>query len=160
MKTIVAEPAVQEDLASVRAILITAELPVEGVEDQFPKAFAVVRDGPIVVAVAAVERYGDFGLLRSVAVRKQDRGRQLGSLLVRERLRIAELERATAVYLLTTASPEFFGRFGFVTTSRAEVPRDLALSLEFASICPSTAICLVKRFEPSTEVEEPKERTP
>jgi amino-acid N-acetyltransferase len=137
-------PALAADFDAVVALLSVALLPVVGVEDQFPDAFAVARTGAEVVGVAGLEVYADAGLLRSVAVHPGWRGRGVGHGLVEERLQAARARGLSSVYLLTTTASAFFRRLGFVDADRARVPAPLKVSPEFAFACPASASCLVR----------------
>lgn len=140
------EPATQDDLASVLALVRAAGLPTEGIADQFPGGYVVVRSGPTVIAVAGLEAHGAHGLLRSVAVAPAHRGGGLGKLLVEERLRRADEQGLASVYLLTTTAAEYFERLGFAVTSRASAPASLQTCSEFSAVCPASAACLAKSF--------------
>jgi amino-acid N-acetyltransferase len=50
-----------------------------------------------------------------------------------------------AIYLLTTTADRFFRKFDFEIVDRADVPRSVTASEEFAYACPSTAI-VMRRF--------------
>lgn len=145
-------PARAEDLPAVCALLAASQLPVAGVGDgpaaQFPAGYVVARrgaesggeSGGEIVGVAGLERYGQSGVLRSVAVAEELRGSGLGVALTADRLLAARgLE---AVFLLTTTAAAFYPRFGFAPWPRADVPPEVASSAEFTSICPSSAACL------------------
>lgn len=134
------------DLPRIRQVLVAVALPLAGVETQFPDAYVVYRRGEAVVGVAGLERYGATGLLRSVAVLPSHQGAGLGRELVENRLRYARDLGLRDVFLLTTSAPTYFSRFGFVPAERASAPAPLQESLEFSSICPSSAACLVRRL--------------
>lgn len=134
-----------EDRAEVEALLRDVALPLEGLGDQYPGAYAIVREAGALVGVAGLEIYDRAGLLRSVAVAPSRQGTGLGQALVAERLQAARAQGLEAVYLLTTTAPAFFQRLGFVPARRDEVPAALAASPEFAGVCPSSATCLVWR---------------
>lgn len=140
------EPAAREDLASVIALARSAGLPTEGVADQFPDGYVVVRSGAEVVAVAGLEVHGAHGLLRSVAVARECRGAGLGKRLVEDRLGAAEARGLAAVYLLTTTAAAYFRGLGFVEVARASAPVSLQSSSEFSTVCPASAACLAKSF--------------
>ena len=140
------EPARAEDLEAVTALVQAAGLPTTGIADAFPEAYAVVRAGPEVVAVAGLEAHGGVGLLRSVAVRPSDQDAGLGRLLVEDRLRAAREQGLLAVYLLTTTAAEYFRRLGFTDALRADAPPAVQRSSEFASACPASAVCLARRL--------------
>jgi arsenite methyltransferase len=131
--------ALASDRNAVEELLRDAGLPVAGVSDQFEHGFVVAESDGAVVGAAGVETYGGHGLLRSVVVRPELRGRGVGELLVLERMEWARSRGVEAVYLLTTTAAPFFTRLGFSTTSRDVVPSAIARSSEFAEVCPSTA---------------------
>lgn len=138
------ELAAPADLPSVLRVLAAAGLPNAGVAAVFPTGYAVARDAADVVGVAGLERYGASALLRSVAVVEAARGQGLAQKLVADRLAAAKAMGTHAVYLLTTTAGAYFPRLGFERTSRQDVPEELKQSAEFASICPASAVCLVK----------------
>jgi amino-acid N-acetyltransferase len=76
-------------------------------------------------------------LLRSVAVRAEQRGRGVGAELVRAALAAAGPRRPVA--LLTETGAGWFPRFGFRPVERAALDPALAASAELAGACPATA---------------------
>ena len=74
-----------------------------------------------VVGSAALEFYGKAALLRSVAVVAELRGAGLGHRLTGAALDLARQRGVTAVYLLTETAADFFPRFGFRPTQRAQI---------------------------------------
>ena len=88
---IILRAAITGDLEPVRVLLRDAKLPLDGVESQFGEGWtvAVRREGRIVGA-AAVEVYGDSGLLRSAVVVPPLRGLGLGEALTKDRLAWAQ----------------------------------------------------------------------
>ena len=131
-----------DDLATIRRLLREAELPTDGLEEQFGPGYAVAMDEGAVIGAAGVERYGRFGLLRSVVVIPEARSRGAAELLVRDRLAWAGTEGLEAVYLLTTTAARYFGRLGFENVERDALPVEIRASREFASLCPSTAVAM------------------
>lgn len=140
----ISEPARADDFDAITRLLERAGLPTGGLRDQFPAAYVVVRGAAEVVAVAAMERYGHFGLLRSVAVALHHRRAGLGRELIEELLDEAERQSVKGVYLLTTTAPDYFRRLGFVDAVRADAPESVRRAPEFKSICPGSATCLVR----------------
>jgi protein-tyrosine-phosphatase/N-acetylglutamate synthase-like GNAT family acetyltransferase len=139
-------PATENDLADIEALLAASALPVAGLRDQFPDGYGVARRGAALVGVAGVERHGAAAVLRSVAVAAGERGTGLGIALTAERLLWAREHGATAVHLLTTTAAPYYRRFGFTRFPRDEVPAAVAASIEFASVCPSSADSLALSF--------------
>jgi amino-acid N-acetyltransferase len=142
MKEVALAPARAADFGALTALLESATLPLEGLDDQFPDAYVVARAGGELVGAAGLERYGNSGLLRSLAVAFSARGTGLGRRLVLDRLAAARSSKIERVYLLTTTAAAYFEKLGFLPAVRSEVPKALGASPEFASACPATAACL------------------
>jgi SAM-dependent methyltransferase/N-acetylglutamate synthase-like GNAT family acetyltransferase len=139
---LVLKRAVPGDRIAVNAMLAMVGLPVDGVADQFGGNYVLARDGSGLVGVAGVEVYGDWGLLRSVAVTPDAQGRGVGETLVRDRIGWARGRGLHGVVLLTTTAADFFVRFGFERIDRQATPEALWQSAEFASVCPETAVVM------------------
>jgi amino-acid N-acetyltransferase len=134
--------ATAADFAAVSSLLTSADLPTGGLESQFPDGYNVVEIDGVVRAAAGIEAYAGAGLLRSVVVDPTLRTRGVGRSLVAERLQWAKNRGLSEVYLLTTTAPDFFARLGFVRVERSTAPAAIQASSEFASICPSSAVCM------------------
>ena len=137
-----AEPA---DYAAVTTLLAQAGLPVEGVADQFGDGYVVACGAGALAGVAAIERHGNCGLLRSVVVAPGERSRGLAARLVEQRLAWASAQGLSAVYLLTTTAADYFPRFGFERIAREEAPAEIRAAREFASSCPASAVLMRRR---------------
>jgi N-acetylglutamate synthase-like GNAT family acetyltransferase len=137
-------PARPADREAVVALLLRAELPPEGLDEQFGDAYAVAEAEGRIVGAAGVEVYGGAGLLRSVAVDPQWRGRGLGAALTRERLAWAEARGLGDVYLLTSTAADYFPRLGFAPVARENVPEAVRRSVQFAGACPASAAVMVR----------------
>lgn len=134
--------AIAADWDRVLLLLEAAGLPCGGLQDQFPQAYWVaIADGQV-VGVVGLERYGDYGLLRSLAVGDAWRGRGFGGALATQVLRVAAEEAVAAVFLLTNTAEPFFAGRGFTPVLRANAPAALQAAPEFASICPSSVTCM------------------
>lgn len=131
-------PARPDDWAPIAALLTASDLPLDGAREHLGGFIIAERDGAV-VGCAAVERHGDAGLLRSVAVTDGERGRGTGRALVAEALRAAGEARLTTIALLTTTAAPYFERLGFRTVSRDDVPSSLHASAEFRGACPASA---------------------
>lgn len=101
--------------------------------------------GPL-IGVAGLERHGDVGLVRSVAVADDVAARGLGSALVQALLDRARERGIGAVYLLTTTAAGWFPRFGFRVVRREDLPHALGESAELRGACPSTAVAMQLRL--------------
>jgi len=132
-----------QDLAAVRRLLAACDLTRAGLEEQYPGGYAVAEGAGRVIGVAGLERYGELGLLRSVAVDYAWRGQGVGRALVEDRLERARAGGLKAVYLLTTDAADYFRSLGFTAVGRDSAPPPLAAAAEFAGACPATARLLV-----------------
>lgn len=144
-KTWSLRPAAPADKKAVLSLLRSASLPKEGIEDRFPAGYLVVEACGDVIAAAGLERYGDFGLLRSLAVAPAWRGRGIGRALTASLLQLARAMPLQAVYLLTTTAEAYLAREGFARIERDDVPAGIRASVEFASACPANAVCMFKK---------------
>lgn len=138
-------PAVPGDLDAIRALLERLHLPAQDVGGP-GQAFLVARAGEELVGCVALERYGDDALLRSLAVVPRLQGAGLGKALFARVLAEAERSGARALYLLTTTAERLFARAGFTRIDRASVPAAVGGSAEFRSLCPASAVCMVKHL--------------
>ena len=138
-----------EDFAAVCALLSESALVHEDLTPGHMAGFVVLpsqESASSLDAVAGMETFpgANEGLLRSVAVAPELRGRGVAKGLVsavEERASTLGLRR---LWLLTTTAPDFFRRLGYVDTLRAQAPAAVQQSGEFKSLCPASAICLSK----------------
>ena len=89
-----------------------------------------------------MERYGDSGLLRSVAVALEWRSTGIGRTLVDRVLEEGRGAGVREVYLLTTTAEHYFPRLGFACVDREIVPAALRASAEFSGACPASAVVM------------------
>lgn len=139
-------PASSQDYEAICRLLSESNLPTSDLTSAMLSEFYVTTDEGRVIGVAALERNGDFGLLRSVAVRSSARRQGVGSGLVSSCLSRARRLGLKAVYLIPNdiAAGNFFARLGFLPISRAEVPVAIQASTEFTHLCPRSYPCLHK----------------
>lgn len=138
-------PATPTDWPSILALLTEAGLPTSDLAPGHVSHFLVVPEAGGVTGCVAVEPYGTWGLLRSLAVSPDSRERGLGSELVEAAVEHARLGRLTDLVLLTTTAEAFFRDRGWVPVAREGVPEAVRESSEFTGICPSSAACLALR---------------
>ncbi|MGH8211155.1 MAG: arsenic resistance N-acetyltransferase ArsN2 [Steroidobacteraceae bacterium] len=137
--------ATEQDAEVIRALLVECSLPTEDLTRSRPD-FVVACNGSAIVGVAALERFGDTGLLRSVAVSPDHRGFGIGRSLVSHlELRAREVGLAELV-LLTLTAREFFKELGYRIIEGQHAPLAVQSSEEFRSLCPQSAACLSKRL--------------
>ena len=133
-------------MPAVEDLLAKANLPVEGVKKAIG-LFVVAENNGKVVGVAGVERCGDFGLLRSVAVDPAVKGRGVGAAMTEWLIADSEASGLRALYLLTTTAEDYFPSFGFEKTARDTVPAEIKQSSEFKDICPSSATVMYRKLQ-------------
>jgi N-acetylglutamate synthase-like GNAT family acetyltransferase len=138
------EAASRSDEAAILDLLTATGLPHDGATDHLD-GFIVARDeSGDMVACAAIERHGEIGLLRSVAVAPHLQKSGLGSRLVSEAIGEARKKDVQEIVLLTTDARDFFARrFAFSETNRAEYDETLKNSPEWALPRCSSA-CVMK----------------
>lgn len=135
--------AAEGDLVLVRQLLEAAGLPTADLDEARPE-FTVLTEGARIVAAGALERFGSSALLRSVVVAADRRGAGLGSAVVRELECRARATRIDCVVLLTQTASEFFTDQGYEAIERADAPVEVQSSGEFRSLCPASAVCMMK----------------
>jgi amino-acid N-acetyltransferase len=129
------------DLPDILTLLKASALPVAGI-DEHVETTLIARDQGKIMGCAAVEVYGQAGLLRSVAVEAGRRGEGLGERLTKAALELARQRGVRTVYLLTTTASHFFPRFGFTAIPRAELDPALEQSEELRGACPASALAM------------------
>jgi amino-acid N-acetyltransferase len=139
----VIRPALAVDTPAIERLLESANLPLAGLADALP-GMVVAETGGTIVGTAALEVKGNNALLRSVAVASEWRSRGLGRALVARAIADAEARGLDALYLLTTSAERYFPSFGFRTTTRDAVPRELRATAEFSGACPDTAVVMCR----------------
>lgn len=137
------EPAVEEDIGEVRALLEVNRLPLDGLDAHLETLLVGRLDGRV-VGSAGLEIHGPFALLRSVAVLPAMQGLGVGAAMTDAALDAAVRLGIQSVFLLTTTAERFFPRFGFETVSREAVPSEVQQSVEFTTACPASAVVMRK----------------
>ena len=126
------------DRSAVYALLRSHGLPLDGFDAPHVLALVAKKDDAV-VGSAAIEVYGRYGLLRSVAVADELRGQSVGLELTRAAIARAREHGLGALYLLTETAAGFFPKFGFVPIRRVDVPAEVQASVEFTTACPAGA---------------------
>jgi amino-acid N-acetyltransferase len=106
--------------------------------------FYTVMDECRVIGVIGMERYGRYGLLRSMVVHPDYRNRRIAETLVIMLEEQAFSCGIMAMYLLTETADKYFSRKGYHIITRDEVPGEVKRSSEFSHVCPVSAIVMKK----------------
>jgi amino-acid N-acetyltransferase len=137
--------ATDQDRASIHALLTRSGLPTADLDVARP-VFVIAQEEADVLGVAALERFGATGLVRSVAVATHARNCGLGHELVRRLEEHARRAGVIDLVLLTQTATRFFEKEGYSVIPRARAPEPVHASAEFRALCPQSAICLSKRL--------------
>ncbi|MGO9802949.1 MAG: arsenic resistance N-acetyltransferase ArsN2 [Steroidobacteraceae bacterium] len=132
------------DVSSIRALLEMGKLPTSDLSRSAPQFVVACDSGNRIVAAGALQALGDSALLRSIVVTPELRGTGLGQRVVRELERVARAAQVKQLALLTLTAKRFFERQGYRVIPRQDVPEALQVTEEFQSLCPASAICMVK----------------
>jgi len=140
----VIDGARRADLAGIRRLLDLESLPSLDLTEDALEHFLVYRDERGVAGAVGLERYGEAALLRSLVVAREHRGRGLGKRLVAAAEELAAELNVHSIYLLTTTEGVFFESRGFRRIGREEAPLAIRSTGEFTSLCPASAVLMVK----------------
>jgi amino-acid N-acetyltransferase len=136
--------ATTSDWQAILALLDRAALPIADLDGSHIAHFLAAHDGEVLAGTVAIEPFGSTGLLRSLIVDATFRREGLGRTLTQSaEIRARELG-LTSLFLLTTTAAPFFDRSGYTRIDRSEAPSEVQRSAEFASLCPSSAVCMRK----------------
>lgn len=144
-----ARPASGEDLECIAALLRANDLPTADLAQSRPEFF-VIEQGSALIGVGALERFGAVALLRSMAVAKEHRRLGVASSLLARLEEHAAAHGVHELVLLTQTAEAFFARHGYRKVERSAVPGSVQATSEFASLCPVSAACMMKRLDSST----------
>ncbi|MCR8558297.1 GNAT family N-acetyltransferase [Mucilaginibacter sp. BJC16-A38] len=128
---------------AVIALLAAEKLPT----DDLPKTlenFVVTTQEEDLTGVIGLELYGDYALLRSLAVNKNYRNQGIAGKLLQQVEELATSKGIKAIYLLTETAPAYFSSKGYDTITRTDVPAKVQQSSEFSYVCPQSAIVMQK----------------
>lgn len=125
----------------MRLALRAASLPVDDLDDKL--ACYELRDANGALAWAALDRYDDDALLRSVVVLPADQVRGVGSDFIKRLMCLAAGDGIERLRLLTETAEPFFARLGFERVPREAAPEKIQQTSEFRGICPASAACVM-----------------
>ena len=143
--------ATLSDIQDILQLLEMNELPIIGVQihlDQFivweihPKD----TDEHQIRGCVGLEIYGKDALLRSLSIHPQYQGKGIGTQLLNSIITQAREMNISNLFLLTTTADRFFEKHHFTWISRENTPVSVGESVEFQSLCPSTAICMTRKM--------------
>jgi len=130
------QAAFQTDWNEIRNLLTANRQPVQGALNHLSNFMVATENGRIVGALG-LEIYGDIGLLRSLVVASNMRGRSIAKRLIKRMIERCKSKQLSALYLLTGNADALFVRYGFEKMPRADMPTKLYVSMELQG--PSSA---------------------
>lgn len=137
----------QDLLVQVKCLLEKTNLLFVDIGEENVKVFGIIEEDTV-IACGAIEPFDDFGLIRSVAVdpcyQNQGVGDQMVALVEGE----AKAMGIHYLFLLTTTASAYFLKKGYDEISRTGVPAMVREAQQFKSLCPASAICMVKALLP------------
>ncbi|MGB9812283.1 MAG: GNAT family N-acetyltransferase [Thermovenabulum sp.] len=129
--------AKKEDFDRIKEIVTTCSLCGCGLEKWFSN-FMVIEEDEKVIGTGGLEIYGEYAVLRSVAVLPEFRNQGLGDGLVRSLINLADRLGVKTIYLFTEKAMGFFEKIGFKKTSREEI-QEKCPNTDQLSGCPLNA---------------------
>jgi amino-acid N-acetyltransferase len=135
-----------DELTTILQFLQDNGLPHKDITLEKTQIFSYNDHEGALIGSGGLEFYGAYALLRSVAVRKDLRGKSIGKLIVEDLLDKAK-QKSTEVYLLTETAHEYFKHLKFQDVDRKSVPKEIQSSSEFSNVCPSSAACMVFKLK-------------
>jgi amino-acid N-acetyltransferase len=131
---------------SIISLLQSEKLPVEDLPPSLPHFF-MATDKEKVVGAVGLEIYEHYGLLRSLVVQKEYRGKRIADALVRKLENLGRNLGLSSIYLLTETAQDYFSNKGYETIQRNDAPASLQQSSEFSHMCPVSAILMQKKIQ-------------
>ncbi|HXF56575.1 MAG TPA: HAD-IIA family hydrolase [Actinomycetota bacterium] len=133
-------PAVPDDVPALNRLLRACGLSAEGLEGRLEGTVVLEAEpgGGELLATACVEDFGPAGLLRSVGVRPEWRGKGLGLLAVAGAVAGARARGVRHLSLFTRTAAPFFGRLGFRPCRLEALPEPVRTSPQARGECASS----------------------
>lgn len=126
----------------LRAALEQDELPTADLE-QPGRMFFGLSDETGLIGYIGMEGEGAHRLVHSLVVLPTRRGKGHSATLV-QRLEAILPDEVERLHLLTTTAAPFFRRLRYRDADREQAPAHIATTEQFASLCPASAVYLVK----------------
>jgi amino-acid N-acetyltransferase len=143
--------ATADNESEVKLLLAASDLLHEDLDPRQLNHFRTAWDGSRLVGVVGLEIKGDCALLRSLAVDAAYRNRKIATGLIGDIEKYAKSMNLSRLYLLTMTAENFFSRCGYQKTDRNSAPATILETTEFKSLCPATAVCMVKHLHDGTD---------
>lgn len=136
-------PITNAELQPLCVFLSEAGLPTEDLLLPHRTFFRFDELGEL-LGFGGIEGSGTDRLLRSLVVTQGRRGLGLGRQMLEMLEHIASTDGVVRLHLLTNTAPGFFSANGYRVESRSDAPQAISNSVEFKSLCPASAVYMVK----------------
>ena len=128
-------------------LLQSEKLPVDDLPEMLGTFYTALQENKVIGAIG-FEKYGGFGLLRSMVVDRNHRNKNIASALVGKLEEEAARAGIESIYLLTQTADQYFAKKGYKKIERDSVPEPVRASREFIDLCPASAIVMMKNLTP------------
>lgn len=99
-------------------LLVAKNLPAGGLPEMPDKFIVAIQDGSV-VGVGGITVYGNYGLLRSLALYADHRGTGIAGKLLTRLGSMSKKSSLSALYPLTETASAYFERKKYIQTTRA-----------------------------------------
>lgn len=141
-----------KDLDLIIELLKQNDLPSQDIKTT-GKEFFLGYYNSIFIGIVGLEKFDSIGLLRSMIVKEGYRNKGYGKQICISLIEYAKTQGIKELYLLTTTAEDFFEKIGFEVIERNSAPDAIKNTTEFLSLCPASAVCLVKKILISEKVK-------
>lgn len=131
----------QIDSEELFSIIEDADLPVSDIEPEHSVFLAATTQNKI-VGCAGLQQIGKSGLLRSLVVLSEYRGKGIAKKLCDSILDLAKKKKYQTVYLLTTDAERYFSKYGFNKIEKESAPEEVKLTRQYNEICSDSAVVM------------------
>jgi N-acetylglutamate synthase-like GNAT family acetyltransferase len=146
--------ALKKDLPEITEIVRSSALPHEDCHEHW-RGFFVAEQAGRIVAAGGLQVCGPVGLVRSVAVLTEHRGKGIGAEIY-GRIETRALELGIDdLYLLTETASRYFEHLGFVERSRSDLPAAITATKQFRELCPRSATVMCKKLGREADPHRP-----
>lgn len=131
------------DVPKIIELLKLGNLPPDDCKDHL-EHFLVVEENEKVIGAGGLEICGSEGLVRSMVVAPEHRGRGIAQNLYRLIEGKAHESGIKTLYLLTESAAGYFKNLGFNVQERSEVPVSIMETRQFRELCPASATVMFR----------------
>ncbi|NKB72568.1 MAG: GNAT family N-acetyltransferase [Candidatus Latescibacteria bacterium] len=134
-----------DEAGAIRHLLQQVDLPLDELDRHLPR-FLVARHREAVRGCVGLEIYGDWCIVRSLAVAPDHQGQGLGTQLLKAALDQARQHGSRHAVTLTNTAADLAARFGFAAVARDTINPAVQGSWSFAADACQQAACMHLRL--------------